>query len=87
MGRIRALIVSACAITTHVTDRSVIPKSSAIADSATKTIDMLITCVTNATPIALNASHLWLPGGRESGAPESAVGSWVTRCRPLLAIL
>ena len=58
MGRISALIVSACAITTHVTDRNVIPKSSAIADRATKTIDMLITIVTNETPTALNASHL-----------------------------
>ena len=58
IGIISALIVSACAITTQVTARSVIPKSSAIDDSATNTIDMLITCVTNAIPIAVNAFHL-----------------------------
>ena len=38
-GIISALIVSACATTTQLTRRSVTPKSSAIAESATNTID------------------------------------------------
>ena len=57
-GIISALIVSACAITTQETSRSVTPKSSAIAASATKTIEMLITWVKKEIPIALKAHHL-----------------------------
>ena len=60
IGSMRALIVSACAITTQVTARRVMPKSSAIADSATNTIDMLITIVTNEMPMAVKAHHLRL---------------------------
>ena len=75
IGSISALIVSACATTTHVTARSVIPKSSAIADSATKTIDMLITIVTNEMPMALNANHFWLCGACGSGDRANRAGA------------
>ena len=58
IGIISALIVSACAITTQVTARSVIPKSSAIAERATNTMEMLITMVTKEIPMAVKANHL-----------------------------
>jgi len=58
IGIISALIVSAWAMTTQVTARSVTPKSSAMEESATKTMDMLITCVKNEIPMAVNAFHL-----------------------------
>ena len=58
IGIISALIVSACAITTQETSRSVTPKSSAIEESATNTIEMLITCVKKEIAIALKAHHL-----------------------------
>ena len=91
IGSISALIVSACATTTHVTARSVIPKSSAIAESATKTIDMLITIVTNEMPIALNANHFWLCGAcgfcARAVAPEVGGGGRVRGGQPSLANL
>ena len=58
IGIISALIVNACAITTQETSRSVTPKSSAIEERATNTIDMLITCVKKEMAIALKAHHL-----------------------------
>ena len=58
IGIISALIVSAWAMTTQLTARSVTPKSSAMSESATNTIDWLSTCVTNEMPMAMNAVHL-----------------------------
>ena len=58
IGIISALIVSACATTTQETSRSVTSKSSAMAERATNTIEMLITWVTKAMPMALKAHHL-----------------------------
>ena len=59
IGIMNALIVSACAMTTHATVRSVTSKSSAIASSARKTMDMLMTMVKNEIPIAPKARHLF----------------------------
>ncbi len=57
-GIISPLITNDWMITTQLTARSVTPKSSAIADKATKTIDIENTIVTNEIEIAVNALHL-----------------------------
>jgi hypothetical protein len=57
MGSINELMVSDWAMTTHATDRSETPNSSAIDGNETKTMPHAATLVTNATPMAANASH------------------------------
>ena len=58
IGIMNALIVSAWITTTQLTARSVTPKSSAMSERATNTIDWASTCVTNEMPMAMNAVHL-----------------------------
>ena len=58
IGNRRALITSASLMTTQLAERSDTPKSSAIADRATNTIDIVITMVKNDSAIAKNARHL-----------------------------
>jgi hypothetical protein len=54
----RAVMVRAWTITTQDTARRETPYSSAMADRATKTIDMLMTIVTNEMAMATKARHL-----------------------------
>ena len=74
MGIISAQMVSPWAITTQDTAPSVTPKSSAIAASATNTMDMLMTMVTNEIAMTPNARHLWASSNVGSAGSAASGG-------------